>query len=237
MSQDPDPEKVVEAWLERDLSLAVANGELPPAFEVDEPVDRLSSFVAAGRHPVVVGEPGVGKTAVVYEVIRRALAGTGPAPLAGKRLLPLSLHRRASALKDVDQMRPEMQQLADALHRMGPPVVPYFRDVHLAHQFDIGPQLVSLALRLPGPILGEGAERSVRAMFEVHPELDEHYVLVTVDEPDLAVMGRLLDAWSRLQADRHGRHFTPEALSQTLQLTHRFLARSRLPRKAVDLLA
>jgi ATP-dependent Clp protease ATP-binding subunit ClpC len=236
VSKTANPAEVLAQWLERDLTAAAARGELPPAFEVDEVIEQLAEILESGRHPVLAGEPGVGKTAVVQELVRRAARGEGPPALAGRRVLQFSFQHRAAALLRPDQLRPETQKLWDALAPQSGQVVPFLRDFHVAYHANLEPQLQALALRWPGPILAEGDRATILAMFETFPELGERYVLLDVQEPDLERAQRILDAWARELAPRGGASFSPDALEEALQLCHRFLPRSRLPRKVLDLL-
>jgi hypothetical protein len=59
-----EPATMLRQWVERDLTTAARSGELRPAFEVGATPDELSELIASGRHPILVGEPGVGRTAV-----------------------------------------------------------------------------------------------------------------------------------------------------------------------------
>ena len=68
------------------------------------------------------------------------------------------------------------------------------------------------------------------------PELEQSYVLIHVEEPQPEIAARMLEAWSRDQAESRERVFTKGALEQSLYLTHRFLAQNRLPGKVFDLL-
>ncbi len=235
MARKVDSEQVLSDWLERDLTAAVESGELPGAFEVDETVQQLFEIVASGRHPVVSGEPGVGKTAVLQELVRRAHAGSGPEVLRGRRFLQFSLRARASALTKAEQLRPEMQKLVAALIDRADGVVPIFRDLHLAYSYDLEPQFQLLALRFGGPILAEGERRLLDAMFEHTPELEQHYVPLPLSEPDLGVTERILKAWAAERA-RAGMRFEEAALLAALELSHRFLSRSHQPRKTIELL-
>jgi hypothetical protein len=209
---------------------------LPPAFAVDETIRRIADVLASGRHPVLCGESGVGKSAVVHELVRRSHAGSGPAVLAGKRVLQISIRSRGAALLKPEQMRPAMQKLVDALVESGKAVVPFFRDLHLAYDLDLEPQLQLLATRFRGTILGEAHPLTFDRMLEGTPGLEQHYVALQLPEPDLATMEAILSRWAEEQR-AHGRTFTPGALHEATQLTHRFLARSRMPRKVLDFLA
>jgi ATP-dependent Clp protease ATP-binding subunit ClpC len=256
---------VLADWIERDLTAAARAGELAPAFCVDELIGQLGDIIAAGRAPILVGDAGVGKSALVHELLRRVHAprsdgperpdgpdrmpgalAAPPAPgvpgaqllaaLGDRRVVQISLRRRAASLRDPrQQMGEEMQQLVDALCASDQPIAPFFRDIHLAYQFDLEPHLETMAFTFGGPILAEGDAALVQILLEYHPELDRHFVTVSVPEPGLEHMQAILARWSRDHAARTGVQFTPEALSHALYLSHRFLSRSRMPRKAIDL--
>lgn len=195
MARGSDPDTVIDQWLERDLSVDAAAGDLPAAFEADAIVDALSQTISAGRHPILVGESGVGKTAAVYELIRRVAAGDGPPELQSKRVLQFSLRARASSLRKPDDIRPEMQKLADALAlRSG--IVPFFRDADLARDMGLEPQLLHLPVRLGEPVLLEVSPARYAAMLEGTPEFEQSYSAVLVAEPDLDRAHRILSAWA-----------------------------------------
>ncbi|HWN68492.1 MAG TPA: AAA family ATPase, partial [Haliangium sp.] len=247
---------ILSAWIERDLTAAARAGELQPAFCVDEHLSQLGDIIAAGRAPVLVGDAGVGKSALVHELLRRLHAPRVPgaprgadadepaaapsaqlvAQLGDRRVVQISMRRRAASLRDPRrQMGEEMQKLVDALCASDEPIAPFFRDIHLSYQFDLEPHLETLAIKFDGPILAEGDAVLVQILLEYHPELDQHFVTVSVPEPGLDRMQAILARWSRSHAARTGVRFTPEALSHALYLSHRFLSRSRMPRKAIDL--
>jgi len=230
------PARVLEEWTERDLTAAAVRGEIQPAFEVEDQVRLASDILASGRSLVIAGEPGVGKTALVGELVRRAAAGTDVAALAGKRVLQFSFRQRAASLKQASELLPETYRLIEALAEAGSLVVPYFRDFHLAYGFDLEPQLQALPYRLAVPVIGEAEPATLAALLESLPELDQHYVTLTVEEPDLQRAAVLLGHWAKFLAASTGTRFSPGALEEALHLSHRFLGRSRLPRKAIDLL-
>lgn len=230
-------DQVLAEWIDRDLSADHAAGKLPPAFEVDEIIERIGDVLAAGRHPILVGEPGVGKSAVWYEVVRRVAAGAGPRQLAGKRIVQISLRRRSSTLKDPKHIGKEFGALVAALRATAGEVVPFFRDLHLAYSFDLESQLEVLGHTLDAPILGEGRPRDIKLMVEAHADLNQLYVPITLAEPTLPTMHRLVRQWATLQRSTQGWEFGDDGLEQALYLSHRFLSRTLMPRKALDLLA
>ncbi len=231
----PNPERVLGEWIERDLTELARAGKLPPAFEVDELVRRAGDVLLGGKNPILGGLPGVGKSSIIQELARRAAAGQGPPQLHGKRIVQISLRNRLSALAKAEQVRPEMQKLVDALI-VSPDIVPFFRDLHVAYDHDLEPQLQTLALRRNGvAILGEGLGSTIDSMLEHTPDLEQHFVSITVEEPSLPHMERLLARWADEQRAR-GLDFSPDALSSALELAHRFLSRTQHPRRTVELL-
>lgn len=235
MSEKETPDQVIAKWVERDLTAAAAAGELEPTFEVDEMIDQVTWALAAKRCPVLTGASGVGKTSIIHELARRAAAGDGPPQLQGCRLLQFSLQLRASEVKDpYDDMGPAMKSLLDALKTTTENIVPFFRDIHIAYQYDLEPQISTLADRYPGRLLAEGVSPMMEMMFENNPQLEQRYLLLNMEEPPLEKVLRTLTAWSSFQKERYGRSFTHAALEQGLHLTHRFLARGHQPRKVFE---
>jgi MoxR-like ATPase len=224
--QKVDVAKLLSEWVERDLTADAEEGRLNPAFEIDDLVQQLAEVIASKRHPIVAGEAGVGKSAVVQELVRRGTT------FEGRRVLQISIRNRVSGLLKPDQIRPEMQKLVAALIALGDRVVPYIRDIDLAYSLDLEPQLVLLALRFPGTILAEGDARGIETLLEQSPDLEPHFLMLKVPEPDLPTTRRIVDQWAK----HRGSSFEPDALATALELSHRFLARSRMPRKVLDFL-
>ena len=235
MAKKPTAARVLEEWTERDLTAAAGEGDLPPAFEFEDQISIAGEALLSGHNLLIAGESGVGKTALVYELIRRA-AATDASALSGKRVLQFSFRHRVATLKIPNMLLPEMQHLIEALCEFGGQIIPFFRDFHLAEAFNLEPQLQALAYRFDGLVLGEAEPGPLAALFESMPELEQQYVTLSVEEPDLARAAKILSAWAEHYRDREGLYFTPEAQDEALHLSHRFLARTRLPRKALDLL-
>lgn len=255
MKKKPEPhaEEVLDQWLERDLSAEL--DRLPRAFGVESAVDDLAGILTSGRNVLLVGEAGVGKTALVYELIW-ALArtdfpavgsltpGTSGADndatgdglgrrLGTTRVVQLSVALRLSRLKRQNQIFEALANLMDALPRLEQPVIPFFRDGDLIYQLALAAQLETFCLRLTRPMIVEGRPGPMNAMLENYEQLEQHLVVVPVEEPDVERTTTCLTHWAS------ARKLPPvhaEAVEEAVYLTHRFLARARLPRKAIDLL-
>ena len=237
MSKGQDNFKIINLWVERNLTQETVDGSLSKAFEVDGIIDQLTECILAGRNPIITGESGIGKTSIIHELVRRIESGSTLGELKGQQVLQLSLRRRASGLKQPGgQMRPEMQKLVTSLLDPDCNIIPYFRDLHLAYAFNLEPQLQLLSFQLQVPILAEGERKTIQSMLEETPELSQQFLTITIEEPSLTTAHRILELWSAEQQKQSRMNFSPDALEEALYLSHRFLARDRLPRKALDLL-
>lgn len=236
MAKSANPRKVIELWLERDLTEAAQQDQLPSVFDAEEPVGQLVSLIEAGRCPVLCGPPGVGKTSIVHAFAGRLLNSDWRPEWAKRHILQLSIERRAVTMRQGSQLATEFESLTRALTAVRDEVIPFFRDFHLIETHSLSSYVGSLPQALEGPVLGEGRTAGLQSLFEDSPELESNYVLLQVPEPSLERTRRILAAWAEEQR-RAGRHFDDEALEAALVLTHRFLARDGLPRKPLNLLS
>ncbi|MBK8257664.1 MAG: AAA family ATPase [Polyangiaceae bacterium] len=233
---DTSPERVLRLWVERDLTEAATLSELPPAFGSDDHVRRISEVIASGHFPILTGESGVGKTALIHELCRRQAAGQGPAQFEGRSVLQISIRTRLAGIPKKEQIGKEMQALVEALVAKDGTIVPFFRDIALAYLYDLEAHLESLALRFKGPILAEGDAPTIARMMENTPDLERRWLTIEIEEPDPIRTGSILTSFAELQSEK-GVHFTPEALASAISLSDRFLSRTRQPRKSLDLLS
>jgi ATP-dependent Clp protease ATP-binding subunit ClpA len=115
-----------------------------------------------------------------------------------------------------------------------PEVVIFLRDLDEAYGFDLEDHLQVLLWRLPGALLAEGEAAGVRSLLEYEPQLERRLSLVEVAEPTVGETRGMLAAWARWHRESGGARFEPAALDAALELSSRFLVRSRLPRKAIE---
>ncbi len=246
-SPPPTHKETLDLWIERDLTEMANKGELRSAFCVDDQLRLLDDIVSAGRAAVLVGDSGVGKSATVYELVRRLHAPPHEREqfpklrmfdlFKDRRILQFSLRRRASGLRQPHtQMGEEMLRLVDALANSEEPMALFFRDIDLAYQFNLETHFENLAFKFKGPIIAEGLRSTVQNMLEYHPELDQHFVTLVLQEPNLDRMQTILKLWSQKHRSETGTVIETGALQHALYLSHRFLSRSRMPRKALDLI-
>lgn len=229
----------IDAWIDRDLSVEARADALVPAFEVEEKLQQAEEVLSAqGRRSVVfVGPPGVGKTALVYELLRRAYAGRGVALLRHCRVVQLSFRSIAARFKERSDANNFFGDLCTAIvQTTDPPILPFIRDVHLAYQLDWEPTLHRLLNQLPRPILAEALPRELEQLMDYWSELSEFLVPIPVEEPRVDRVRPIVRKWSDWQREQRGRAITEEAQRIAIELTARFMGDKPYPRKALDLL-
>ncbi len=224
---------IFKNWLELNLTRAARAGKLERAVEVDDALQELANTIDAGLNAIVVGESGVGKTTLVHELVARATQGRGSLRLRGRVVLQISLRRRLSGLAQRYEIYGEVQKLFDGIRNLRSPPVVFIRDVDLAYSFDLEDQLAGLACASEVILIGEGSEQTVSALLEQETALQHRFGIVRVQEPDWDRATRIVNGWALRQK---GKEFSALAVEQAVALSHRFLTRSKLPRKAIDLL-
>lgn len=224
---------IFKNWLELDLTRAAAAGKLERAVEVDDALQEMANTIDAGLNAIVVGESGVGKTALVYELVARSMEGRGARRMQNKKILQISLRRKLSTLEHPHEIHAEVQKFFKAIRDMRNPPVLFIRDMHMLYNLDLEGELTALACSSDVIIIGEAAEDAVSELFEYETSLRHRFGTIRMVEPDLDRATRIVHGWARRQKNAV---FSDDAIEQAVALSHRFLVRSLLPRKAIDLL-
>ncbi len=224
---------IFKNWLELDLTRRARGGKLDRAIECDDALQELANTIDAGMNAVVVGEPGVGKTALVHELVSRTIAGHGSKRLRKRQVLQISLRRRLSGLKGRHEISAEVQKLFDAIRQMRSPPVLFIRDIGLVYSFDLEDELSALACSSEVILIGEASEEAISNLFEYETALRHRFGAIHVQEPDLDRATRIVRGWAMSSKEAE---FSSAAVEQAVALSHRFLSRSAMPRKAIDLL-
>lgn len=234
MGKKGTQQDILDRWVEIDLTAEAAAGRLGRAFGREELLAAMEELYLAGRSPVLIGEAGVGKTTLVHELVTRAAAGLGRVRLGGARVLQVSLRRGASTMGRDDALGRQFLALVEALADLGPEVIVYVRDLHVAYGLDLEEHVAGLVGRLARPLIGEGEAAPMRSLIEAEQQLELHCSLLEVGEPTLAETRRIVARWVEQTERRHPHlRIRPDAVEASLQLSHRFLVRSHLPRKAM----
>lgn len=228
----PNVDHIVDLWLERDLRQATA----ATTHEMDGELEQAAGILSSGRNLLLIGESGVGKSALVSEIARRIPTLESLSALRDARVLELSVGLRMSRLVKDESIFEAFNALMDAISRLGTPIVSYFRDGDLLYQSGIAARLDSFCMRQPFPIIVEGRPGAKTERLECYESVDQHFVTLTLNEPDVERAVRIVSGLANdVDAPLNG-SFEESALREAVYLTHRFLARACLPRKAIELL-
>lgn len=195
------------------------------------------------NNPLLVGEPGVGKTAIVEGLAQKIVAGEVPELLKNVRLcvLDLGLLQAGAGVKGEFERR--LKQVIEEVEAAADPVMLFIDEAHTLVGAG-GEAGMSDAANLLKPALARGELRTVAATtwseykqyFERDPALARRFQMVKVDEPDTEAAIHMLSGIKDSYEKHHGVHITDEALETAVQLSQKYITGRYLPDKAIDLL-
>ena len=194
------------------------------------------------NNPVLLGEPGVGKTAVVEALAQRMAQGQVPDALRQKRLLSLSLPSVIAGTKYRGEFEDRMKNILAEVARAGN-VILFLDELHTligagsAEGAIDAANLLKPALARGGlQLIGATTQEEYRRMIEKDAALERRFQPVRVEEPTPETTRTILQTLAPRYGRHHGLTFQPEALDAAVTLSVRYLPDRRLPDKAIDLM-
>ena len=228
----------------RDLTRLAALGNLDPVIGREAEVERVLQILSrrSKNNPALIGEPGVGKTAVAEALALRLAAGNVPESLRGKRLLSLDVASMVAGTKYRGEFEERVNNILQEVARAGN-VILFLDELHNIVGAGSAEGAVDAANILK-PALGRGAFQVVgattleeyRRYIEKDAALERRFQPVVVKEPDRAAARAILEGL-RPRYERHHRlTIADEALDAAVALSVRYLPDRFLPDKAIDLM-
>ena len=227
-----------------DMVQQAGRGGYDPVTGRAEELHRLiQSLLRRGKNnPVLLGEPGVGKTAVVEALAQRMAQGQVPDALRQKRLLSLSLPSVIAGTKYRGEFEDRMKNILAEVARAGN-VILFLDELHTligagsAEGAIDAANLLKPALARGGlQLIGATTQEEYRRMIEKDAALERRFQPVRVEEPTPETTRTILQTLAPRYGRHHGLTFQPEALDAAVTLSVRYLPDRRLPDKAIDLM-
>ncbi len=237
-------ESILEQYTQ-DLTEDARNGRIDPIVGRNGEIRQCIDILLRRRqnNPILVGAPGVGKTAVVEGLALRIAAGEVPPPLknVAVRALDLGLLQAGAGVKGEFEQR--LKGVIDAVRNAGTPIILFIDEAHTM----IGAGAAegqSDAANLLKPALARGELRTLAATtwleykkyFEKDPALARRFQLVQVEEPVEAVAVGMLRGVAAKLEQHHGVQVLDAAIHDAVKLSHRYISGRQLPDKAISVL-
>lgn len=228
-----------------DFTAKAAAGKIDPVFGRDTEIRQMIDILARRRknNPICVGEPGVGKTAVVEGLALRIIDGDVPDFLRDTRLLGLDLGLLEAGASVKGEFENRLRGVIDEIKGSARPIILFIDEAHML--IGAGGQTGgSDAANLLKPALARGELRTVAATtwseykkyFEKDPALARRFQVVKLDEPDVATTVQILRGLKDKYEAAHGVTVRDDAIVAAAELSNRYITGRLLPDKAVDLL-
>jgi type VI secretion system protein VasG len=229
----------------QDLTALASGGLIDPVFGRDQEVRQMVDILSRRRknNPILVGDPGVGKTAVVEGLAMQLAQGHGPQSLQGVRLLSLDLGALQAGAGVKGEFEARLRSVIQEVRASPIPIILFVDEAHTLIGAG-GSEGGSDAANLLKPALARGELRTIAATtwkeykkyFEKDPALARRFELVQVPEPSPAQAIVMLRGVAARYAASHQVHIRDDAVVAAVELSHRYLTGRQLPDKAVGLL-
>lgn len=228
----------------RDLNELARKGKLDPVIGREEEIRRVLQVLSrrTKNNPVLIGEPGVGKTAIAEGIARRIIEGDVPENLKSKRIIALDMAAIVAGASFRGQFEDRLKSVLKEVENSNGEIILFIDELHTLVGAGAAQGAVDAANILK-PALARGDLRAIgatttdeyRKYIEKDPALERRFQPVMIDEPTVEDTISILRGLTERYEVHHGVRITDGAIVAAAQLSHRYISDRFLPDKAIDL--
>jgi ATP-dependent Clp protease ATP-binding subunit ClpC len=228
-----------------DLTQAARDGKLDPVIGRDLEIKRVIQILnrRTKNNPVIIGEAGVGKTAIAEGLAQRIVGGDVPENVADKRLLALDMGAMVAGSKFRGEFEERLKSVMDEIRRAEGEVIIFIDEIHQVVGAGAAEGAIDASTMMK-PALSRGELRVIgattldeyRKYIEKDPALERRFSPVFLDEPSVEQTVEILKGLRPKYESHHKVRITDEALVAAARLSDRYVTERHLPDKAIDLI-